>query len=380
MSIQHPALYIACILLLSSCGKKMEETKPIRKDVTETVFASGILEASNTYSLTAQADGYLTQVNFEEGDLVNTGKVLAVVDNKQSGFNEQSAAALYDIARSNVQQNAPALLQAQNAILINKTKMEQDYVQYQRYKKLWEANSIAKIDLENTELQYKTSKTTYENSLENYRQVKQQADQQVISSKAQKKINEVVLTHNQIKAVVSGKVYKKYKQTGDYVKRGDVIALIGEASGIYAKVNVDETNIARLKPGQQAIVQLNINKEKMYKGTLAAIYPSFDEGAQSFTCKIVFTDSLDFRIAGTQLQANIIVDEQKNALLIPRNYLDFGGNVMVKGKKEPVKVVTKFVSNNWVQVLSGIDGHTTIVTDNIPANKMTTSEVGSQMH
>jgi HlyD family secretion protein len=368
-----------CAVLLASCGKKTAETKPIRKDVTETVFASGVLEAKNTYNLTAQADGYLSAVYFNEGDVVQTGSVLAVVDNKESAVNTQSATELYNIARRNTQSNAPALLQAQNAINLNRQKMQQDEVQYQRYKKLWEENSIAKIDFENAALQYNSSKTTYESSVEYYRQLQQQAGQQVVSNKAQKNINAILQNNNRIKALVSGKIYKKYKQTGDYVKRGETIAIIGDAQMIYAKVNIDETNIAKVKPGQEAVIQLNVHKEKTYKGKVAEIYPSFDESSQSFFCKIFFTDTLDFTITGTQLQANIIVDVQKNALLIPRNYLDFGGNVQVKGKKEPVKVVTKFVSNNWVQVLSGIDDNTVLVTENISENKTATSEVGAQM-
>jgi HlyD family secretion protein len=370
---------VVTTFLLYSCGKKTAETKPIRKDVTETVFASGVLEAKNTYTLTAQADGYLSKVNFSEGDIISPGKVLAVVDNKESGFNSQSAADLYVIARTNTSSAAPALAQAQNAIDLNRQKMDQDFVQYQRYKKLWESNSVSRIDYENAALQYNTSKTTYESSRENYLQLKQQADQQLISSKAQKNINNVLLSNNQIKALASGKVYKKYKQTGDYVKRGEAIALIGESENIYGKVSVDETNIARIREGQEVLIQLNTDRSKTYKGTVAEIYPAFDEATQSFFCKFFFTDTLDFRITGTQLQCNIIVGVQKNALLIPRNYLDFGGNVQVKGKKEPVKVVTKFVSNNWVQVLSGIDENTILVTENIAANKMTTSEVGSQM-
>ena len=86
---QYTIIAIAAITILSACGKKTQETKPIRKNITETVFASGILEAKNTYSLTAQADGYLVAVNFTEGDIVEAGKVLAVVDNKESGFNKE---------------------------------------------------------------------------------------------------------------------------------------------------------------------------------------------------------------------------------------------------------------------------------------------------
>jgi HlyD family secretion protein len=370
---------ILVILIFSSCGKKVEETKPIRKDVTETVFASGVLEAENTYSLTAQADGYLTQINFEEGDDIPVGKVLAVVDNKEAGLNQQSAAELYNIAQSNIQSNAPVLQQAQNTININKQKMELDLVNLQRYQKLWASNSIAKIDLDNAGLQYKTAMTNYQSAVENYSQLKQQAQQQVISTKATKNINAIITSKNQIKAVVAGKVFKKYKQTGDYVKRGETIALLGYAEKIYAKVNIDEGNIDKVKVGQQAFIQLNTNKGKVYKGVVSEIYPSFDETTQSFICKLQFTDSLDFNIINTQLQSNIVVAVTKSALLIPRNYLDFGGNVQIKGQKEKTRVQTKFVSNEWVQVLSGIDENTVLVTDNLSANKTTTSEAGAQL-
>lgn len=372
-------LLILPVLPFYSCGKKTAETKPIRKDVTETVFASGILEADNTYNLTAQADGYLTQVNFKEGDIVATGKVLAVVNNKEAGFNEQSATDLYNIARRNTLSHAPALQQAQKTILLNKQKMDLDSVNLERYQTLWKNNSIATIDLDNAELQYKTSKSNYESALENYKELQQQADQQAISTQATKKINEVITNKNKISAVVAGKIFKVYKQQGDYVTRGETIALIGNTQNVYAKVNVDEGNIGKVKVGQGVFIQLNINKDKIYKGTVAEIYPAFDEATQSFICKLTFSDSLDFTIVNTQLQSNIVVATTKNALLIPRNYLDFGGYVQVKGQKEKVKVVTQFVSNEWVQVISGIDENTVLVTENLAANKTTTSEVGAQL-
>ena len=64
MKIKFFSTFVIGIVFLQSCGKKSEETKPIRKDITKTVFASGILEAKNTYNLTAQADGYLVAINF----------------------------------------------------------------------------------------------------------------------------------------------------------------------------------------------------------------------------------------------------------------------------------------------------------------------------
>ena len=160
--------------------KENPRDKTYQKRCYRNCFCFGSFGSQNTYTLKAQTDGYLSAVNFEEGNFVNAGKILAIVDNKESGLNQESAKELYNIAQNIAQNNAPALLQAQNAINLNEQKMEQDYMQYQRYKKLWESNSIAKIDFENAELQYKTVKSNYESSLENYKQLKTQANQQVI--------------------------------------------------------------------------------------------------------------------------------------------------------------------------------------------------------
>jgi HlyD family secretion protein len=365
--------------LASGCGKKSEETKPIRKDVTETVFASGVLEADGTYNLTAQTDGYLLQINFKEGDIVKEGSVLAVVDNKENKYNTESTTALYSIAQSNLSPNAPALMQAKNNVAVAKHNLQQDSLQLERYRKLLATKSVAQIDFENAELKYQTSLASYESSKESYKLQKQQAEQSLINNKALKEVNRVVFGNNEIRAVVRGRVYEKRKQKGDFVRKGDVIAVIGNADNLYAKINVDESNIGKIKLGQEALIQLNTNKEKLYKATVGEIYPAFDDTSQSFYCKLLFTDSLDFKISGTQLQSNITVGFQKNALLIPRNYLNFDGTVQIKGEKQPTKVITNFVSTYWVQILSGITEATVLVTENISTNKLDTSEVGGSM-
>jgi multidrug resistance efflux pump len=366
-------------LLLVSCGKKTEETKPIRKDVTETVFASGILEAKNTYSLTSQTDGYLTVVNFEEGDIVQQGNVLAIVDNKENVFNQESANSLYQISERNIKNDAPALLQIKNNVFLAQQKMEQSFLQYQRNQKLLAEGFISKTNLENIELDYKNAKTNFENAKELYKIQEQQAKQQLISNKAAAKVNDFSRHKNQIFAVVSGKVYKKYKQVGDYIKRGETIALIGDATNIYAKVNVDESNISKIKLGQEASIQLNTDTNVVYYGKVSEIYPSFDDETQSFICKITFNATPLNLIVKTQLQSNIVVSNNKKALLIPRNYIDFDNHVIVKGKGK-VKVSTKFISNKWVQVLSGIDENTILITDDIKDDSENTSELGSQIN
>lgn len=92
---------VAGLILLNSCGKNAETTKPVRKNITETVFASGVLVPENQYNLTAQSDGYLISLTFEEGDIVKTGDLLAVIDNKTYDINSHGANLLLNIARTN---------------------------------------------------------------------------------------------------------------------------------------------------------------------------------------------------------------------------------------------------------------------------------------
>jgi len=365
--------------ILFSCGKKTEVTTPVIKDVTEMVFASGVLEANNTYNLTAQTEGYLIKINFEEGDIIETGTVLAEVDNQQNNFNNESASALYMIAQNNITNSAPAIEQAKNSMTLTKQKLEVDSVMFVKYKALFEKNTVSKTEYNNYYLQFITSQSNYYSACKNYELVKQQAEQQLISSKTTKNISSILSSNNQIKAVVGGKVYKKLKQPGDYVHSGDIIAIIGDASLIYAKVNIDESNISKIAIGQNAVIQLNTNTEKSYKGLVTEIYPSFDDESQSFLCKIAFTDSLNFKIVGTQLQSNIIIAEKKSALLIPRNFLDFDGTVKMKGNNKKIAVKTEFISNEWVQVSTILDVNSALETENISSNKLNPSEFGSQI-
>jgi HlyD family secretion protein len=363
----HIIIISFATILFSNCQKPTEETKPVRKDVIETVFASGVLEAENTYNLTAQNDGYLLEVNFDEGDLVKKGQKLAIVDNRENVLNAENAANLYEIALQNAKSNAPALLQAQTAVESARQKMEQDRTQEQRYRRLLESNSIARNEYETVALSFETSKNNYESAVQAVKKLQQDVEQQTVSPKNQQKINEVILSKNVIYAVERGKVYQKFKQKGDFVRRGDVIASIGDPDFIYAKVNVDEGSISKIKIGQKALIQLNAQKTMSYNAVVWEILPTFDEAQQSFVCKLKFVDPLRFNIVKTQLQTNITVDTQRNALLIPRNFLEYGDFVSVKkeNKLEKVKVKTHFVSSEWVQIISGIDENMILSTTNV---------------
>lgn len=356
------SLFLSIILAISlfSCGKKTETATVQRKDITEMVFATGSLKADDEYLVAAQADGYLKTLNFEEGDVINAGKILAVIDNKQSIVNVNQTGKLLAIAKANATENAPLIQQIRININLAKEKLKQDELQAERFRKLLETNSIAKVEFENAALAVLNTKANIKALEEQIANLQVNANQQVIVQQQQNEVSNAVADYNQIIAYVGGKVYKKRKQLGDYVRKGDVIAVIGNPNKIYANLSIDESNMSKIKLGQSVVIQLNTNAQKTYKAQLAEILPAFDEATQSFFVKAFFTENLDFGIIGTQLQANILIAEKKNALVIPRSYLGYGNKVLLKDKKTVV-VKTGIISTDWAEITGGLPENETIL-------------------
>lgn len=344
---------ILTILTIFSCNNQKEE-KPIRQDIKELVFASGQLEWDDSYNLTAQTDGVLQNVTFEVGTTVNKGNVIANIDNKTNEINTQTAQEQLVISNENLTDNSPALQQLQQNIQFAESKYQQDKVQEARYKRLYESQSVAKVEYENIQLNSKNSLANLNALKKQASQILQNAKQQQIATKGQLKNNRVIQNYNSIVVTEGGTVIKKYKTTGDFVRKGEVIATIANSNKLEAVLNVDENSIGKVKVGQSVFVSLNSNKTDIINGKISEILTAFDEKSQSFICKVIFDKSIQNSIFGTQLEANILVGEKKNALLIPRSYVGFGNKVNVKGKDEYVIIKPGIISTEYVEVLSEI--------------------------
>jgi len=119
-------------------------------------------------------------------------------------------------------------------------------------------------------------------------------------------------------------------------------------------VNVDETSMNKVKEGQACIIRLNTNKEKIYHASVQQLLPKFDQSSLSYIVKLYFTDSLDFPLVGTQLEANIIAGERKQVLIIPKSYLDYGNKVTLAKDKKQITIKTGLLSNDYIEVTSGL--------------------------
>jgi len=344
---------IIIVLTLFSCGKS-EEIQPINQDIKELVFASGQLEWDDSYNLTAQTDGVIQNANFEVGNTVTKGKTIATLDNEINKINAQTSQEQLVISNENVTSNAPALTQLEQNIQFAESKYLQDKKNAERYERLNQQNIGSKVEYENAQLAVKNSLSNLNSLRKQYRVILQQAKQQQIATKGQLKSNQVVKNYNSIIVTESGTIIKKLKNNGDYIKKGEVIATIANQSKVEAVLNVDENSIGKVKLGQTVFIKLNTNKNTILNGKVSEILSAFDQQTQSFICKVTFEKPIENSLFGTQLEANILVGEKKNALLIPRNYVGFGNKVNIKGKEESVIIKPGIISTEYVEVLDGV--------------------------
>lgn len=353
--IKGKIMILTAILLgFISCNQD-KEVSPTKQDIQEFVFASGELQWEDAYNVAAQTDGVLIKADFEIGNKVLEGDVLAEIDNKNNDINMLTAQEQSKIANENLTSNSPQLQQLQQNIQFAESKYQQDKLQVERYLRLYETQSIAKVEYENMQLLANNSLSNLNALKKQAILIQQQATQQHIVTQGQLKNNEIIKMYNQIPVAKRGTVIKKLKTTGDYVKKGDIIATIANDQTAEALLNVDENSIGKIKKDQMVYVQLNTDKKTIYKGKITDILPAFDDKTQSFVCKAIFDSSLRTSLFGTQLEANILVGSKKQALLIPRHYMGFGNKVQVKGKKELIVVQPGIVSTEYVEILSGID-------------------------
>lgn len=341
-------------LTLFACKSEEKGVQPIEKDIKELVFASGQIEWDNAYNLTALTDGVLYNANFEIGDKLNKGTLLALVDNKTNENNTLTAKEQLVIANENLTTNSPALQQLQQNIQFAETKLQQDKQQAERYKRLYESQSVAKVEYENMELAVQNSISQLNALKKQEQQILQQAKQQHITTQSQLQNSQIAQGYNRIIVPETGTVIKKLKTNGDYVRKGDVIAMIADESKVKAILNIDENSIGKIKLGQPVFISLNISKDKIYNGKISDILAAFDEKSQSFICEAIIEDSLSTSIFGTQLEANILISEKKNALLIPRNYMGFGNKVNIKGTEKETIIKVGIISTDYVEVLEGL--------------------------
>ena len=180
-----------------------------------------------------------------------------------------------------------------------------------------------------------------------------------------------------ITAPISGTIIEKDAKVGDAVKTGDTLCIVYDLSYLEMSINVDELQISSISVGQQVQITADAVPDKTYVGTVTRVSMKgkSDGGTTTYPVTIRIDDTDGLR-PGMNANAEIVVAEAKNALVVPNAAVVRGSYVLVT-KDSPsaanadtameapegfvyVPVKTGVSDDDYTQIVSGIHEGDTI--------------------
>jgi HlyD family secretion protein len=153
---------------------------------------------------------------------------------------------------------------------------------------------------------------------------------QVQQAEAALRQAELNLEQTSLRAPIEGTVAEVNLVVGERVplSSGQPSIVLADLTRFYVYGNVDEIDVAQLAPGQPVRLTLDALPALTLEGTIDTISPLADADAAVATYEVrIETATDDRRVrAGMSVNADIVVEQKENALLVPRRAVYTEGN------------------------------------------------------
>jgi len=346
---------------ISSCTKKGNSVHPVRKDITQAVYASGKLFPHNHYTVLSKFPGYVEQIFAKAGDTVSAGQPLIAIRNEVNDMNISSASNLLALAKDNADENGPVITALKQELAAAKSKYELDSLNFSRAEQLWKNSATSKINFDQLKTQADASRALYVKAEQNLSNSRGRLNVEYLN--AQNQLNALLSNKNdyRILSVISGKVYDVLPEIGDLVSPPMPLMDVGNASGFETELAVDETDISFLRVGLEIVYNIDAYHDKFFNGKILSIYPRVNSASKTARVKATFEYADGVQLfSGMSVEANIVISEKKNALVIPREFLK-NGKVKVKGDDKLRDVQTGVSDLQFVEIISGVSENDELV-------------------
>ena len=346
------------MLLFAACQKSAEQVQPKTENITESVYASGVIKSKNQYDVHSTVSGLLQQTLVKEGSLVKKGDPIFIVSGETSRLNTENARLAAEFAAIQSQQDKLNELRAN--IDLARQKLRNDSLLMVRQQSLWAQQIGSKVELEARELAFSSSKTALETAVLRYNELRRQLQFSAEQSKKNLSISQALQNDFTVKSLTDGRVYTILVENGEIVTPQMPMAVVGDASEYYVELQVDEFDIVRLRPGQKVLLSLDSYKGQSFEAVIDRIHPIMNERSRTFVVEAIFVRKPEVLYPNLTAEANIMVQTKQQVLTIPRAFLVQDSFVMLKNK-EKRRVVTGLKDYQKVEILSGLSASDIII-------------------
>ena len=340
------------------------------QEYTDDAYVSGL-----QIPIVAQTTGNVTQVNFENTDLVKAGDVLVVLDktNAQLAYEQ----AKHDLA-STVRKTKELYIngdQYQAQIQQNRVSLAQAQKDYQRRAALGRSGTISKEDLQHSQEAVQLAQAALDISIQQYNANRallrktalkdQPAVQQAADSVRSAWIN---LQRTEIKSPMTGYVSRRNVQVGSQVSPQSSLMAIVPVQPVWVDANFKETQLENVRIGQPVTINSDFYGSNVsYKGTVVGL----DMGTGSAFSLLPAQNATGNWIKVVQrLPVRVELDPEQVAKYPLRIGLSMNVTIDIKDQNGPVlsevqRTIPAFESDVLVLKLNDVDQVIdTIISDN----------------
>ena len=302
---------------------------PVRRTIVPQLHFSGSLDPEWQAQVAAKVDGRLEKVYVHEGDRVEKGQVLAILEQMDTDANLLSAKGSY--------------LDAQTSL----RKAETDLA---RYEKLYATGAVS------------------QQVVDDYRFARDNAAAKLEAARGSLQGMESKAAGTVVTAPADGIVAKRFYQEGYYAKAGTPLFAIADISMLKTTIHIPEGQITGVKVGNEADIALPAYPGKKLVGKITRIAPVADLPAHTFAAE-VSVDNSEGLLAGVYANVSLIGEPREQVLTIPMHAIvmrDDQQTVFVADAQGVVqrRVLSLGYSDDKVaEVLSGLDEKDTIVVE-----------------
>jgi len=351
---------------LSKPSINVLETAKVQKgSIRGVLVETGIIkpQVGAVVKIGARATGTIVKMNVKIGDRVKTGQLIALIDDRE--------------IKRGIEQQKASLIAAQNTLLqieltyperIQEAKANFDYakINYERESELVKHEYTTKDSLDKARSQFEATEANLKRLQNEYKTQLNIAKANIEDITAQLGQQETRLTYTRIYAPINGVVSDVTAQEGETIVAGLQVAnlvTVLDPAMLEMWIYVDETDIGKVKLGQQVEYYVETFPDKHFKGAIEKIYPQpvVKENIVYYLA-IVRVSKEDTRFLKPEMTTHIkIIFEEKKDILIASNAavkFEKGAQVAYKvigpNKVEKVELQTGIRGEDNTEIISGV--------------------------
>lgn len=258
-----------------------------RRDLEIRAESSGQIEPVRVVEVKSKVSGELTRITVETGDEVEQGALIASVDPRDVRNSYAQAAADMELARARV----------------NTTQ-----TQRRRAEELAKQGLLSTQDLENTRLEETNARAQLLKAQTNLELAREKTGDVTIRAPISGTVIEKTVEQGQIIASASGNV-----------SGGTTLVKMADLATVRARALVDEVDIGRIQPGQDASVEVEAYPGRTFRGKVIKIEPQavVEQNVTMFPVLVELANPERLLKPGMNAEVGIEVAHREGVVAVP---------------------------------------------------------------